>query len=172
MDPWDLVCTNVVIGRETAQTDSPVVCVRVLYVNAEVDVGVVLVVVVGGGDGLECNDIGQCFNLVVLQLQPSLWPWTLVEVRPGIRQTHRTLHVIVRCRHISCLPVRLTVSCPFQSLILIWSNQVRVMHTVLVFQQSELVQIRNVTCSWWVQNQRVTQIVPCTRCHCSVVCCS
>jgi hypothetical protein len=66
MDPCDLVGPGIVICWEGSESDRSRINIISFYINTKVDIGVVLVIVVGSGYGLQCADISQGLHLVVL----------------------------------------------------------------------------------------------------------
>ncbi len=66
MDPCDFVGPGIIICGEGSESDGSRINVISFYVDTKVDIGVVLVVVVGSSYGLEGADISQGLHLVVL----------------------------------------------------------------------------------------------------------
>ena len=72
MDPADFECSDVVITGEASEVNSSRINTIGFDVNTEIDVGIVLIIVVRGGDIFECADVSESFNLIVLPFEPCL----------------------------------------------------------------------------------------------------
>ena len=71
IDIRDLIATLVDGGGMNSKGEAIVVDVGILDVDAEVDVGVVLVVIIGVAETGEISDGGQCWDLVILEFHES-----------------------------------------------------------------------------------------------------
>ena len=71
IDIRNLIAALVDGGGMNSKGKAIVVDVCILDVNAEVDVGVVLVVIIGVAETGEISDGGQCWDLVILEFHES-----------------------------------------------------------------------------------------------------
>lgn len=158
MNPADLKGSDVITGGETAETDTSRINAIGLDVDTEIDVGVVLVVIVGSGDGFECIDISEGFDLIVFKLEPCFSADALVEAGPGVCESDCGLDPVVRGGHLACLTVRVAIDGVLQAFVLVGTHYNWEMSVILILQEPEPIDKGNVVIAR-VEDERISEVV-------------